>query len=501
MPNWVLPTLSEILAGRERLREIMASNSTDGNPSKLNVKAKRQWRGAIAALHSLLQPIDETSDICPINGLILSGPLPFLSDRALATNFVNWLFTPDAFSSATMQFQLPPAAETVTKPQLEETLLGSQIAATFLILPNDPLKTEKFCLVLTAKFSLVMVLGETTLGESIFQFSFAPEVLEKAWQSLRSRALLTGNSVQLQKLDACYKQFTPKQPDYQTVMQFTQLLLQYMPETQEALSAPESYRIRKKIDPSTNSNTSQTAPRETSQFTDRQDVELLQAIAHEVKTPLATIRTFTRLLLKRRDLPEKALEHLKKIDRECSEQIDRFSLIFRAVELETSEVKNDKMPLTTTCLSQVFQQSIPRWQKQANRRNLTLDVALPPTMPAVISDPTMLDQVMTGLIENFTSSLPTGSHVQVQVLPAGNQLKVQFESQSQTDRRGDQATDNKMKPTMKSLGQMLMFQPETGNLSLNMKVTKNLFQAIGGKLIVRQRPQQGQVLTIFLPLN
>jgi len=37
---------------------------------------------------------------------------------------------------------------------------------------------------------------------------------------------------------------------------------------------------------------------------------------------------------------------------------------------------------------------------------------------------------------------------------------------------------------------MLMFQPETGNISLNLTATKHLFQAIGGKLIVRQRPQQ-----------
>jgi hypothetical protein len=53
----------------------------------------------------------------------------------------------------------------------------------------------------------------------------------------------------------------------------------------------------------------------------------------------------------------------------------------------------------------------------------------------------------------------------------------------------------------KSIGQMLMVQPETGNLSLNLSATKNLFQALGGKLIVKQRPQQGEVLTIFLPLD
>jgi signal transduction histidine kinase len=46
-----------------------------------------------------------------------------------------------------------------------------------------------------------------------------------------------------------------------------------------------------------------------------------------------------------------------------------------------------------------------------------------------------------------------------------------------------------------------MFQPETGSLSLNLNVTKHLFQALGGKLIVRQRPQAGEVMTIFLPLE
>jgi hypothetical protein len=54
---------------------------------------------------------------------------------------------------------------------------------------------------------------------------------------------------------------------------------------------------------------------------------------------------------------------------------------------------------------------------------------------------------------------------------------------------------------IKSIGQLLMFQPETGSLSLNLNVTKHLFQVLGGKLIVRQRPQEGEVMTIFLPLE
>jgi K+-sensing histidine kinase KdpD len=104
-----------------------------------------------------------------------------------------------------------------------------------------------------------------------------------------------------------------------------------------------------------------------------------------------------------------------------------------------------------------------------------------------------LDQVLTNVIQNFTSTLPTGSHVQVEVTPAGSQLKLQLVSETA------QACSS-LSP-FKALGQVLMFQPETGNLSLNLSVTKNLFEAIGGKLLIRQRPKQGNVMTIFLPIR
>ena len=229
-------------------------------------------------------------------------------------------------------------------------------------------------------------------------------------------------------------------------------------------------------------------------------MELLKAFAHEVRTPLTTIRTLTRLLLKRRDLATDVSKRLEIIDHECTEQIDRMELLFRAAELETSTLKHKSAHLTAMSLAQVLHQSIPRWQKQASRRNLTLDVVLPQQLPTVVSDPIMLVQVLTGLIENFTRSLPAGSHIQVQVIPAGNQLKLQLLPQSQPG-ESDTKEHIPVPPIRKSLGQMLMFQPETGNISLNLTATKHLFQAIGGKLIVRQRPQQGEVLTIFLPMD
>jgi hypothetical protein len=111
----------------------------------------------------------------------------------------------------------------------------------------------------------------------------------------------------------------------------------------------------------------------------KQDVELLQAFAHEVRTPLTTIRTMTRLLLRQKNLPENAIKRLKIIDHECTEQIDRMELLFQAAELETCNIDRSvtKTPLTATSLDQVLHQNIPRWQETASKRNLTLELVLP----------------------------------------------------------------------------------------------------------------------------
>jgi hypothetical protein len=77
-------------------------------------------------------------------------------------------------------------------------------------------------------------------------------------------------------------------------------------------------------------------------------------------------------------------------------------------------------------------------------------------------------------------------------------MKLQFQSQPDPESNDNSSNSGNFScSTLKSLGQLLMFQPETGSLSLNLSVTKHLFQALGGKLIVRQRPQEGEVMTIF----
>ncbi|MGK7931347.1 MAG: sensor histidine kinase, partial [Microcystaceae cyanobacterium] len=337
-----------------------------------------------------------------------------------------------------------------------------------------------FCLVFTSKFCLLMILGEDSQGNTHFHFSFEPNLSQQAWKLLRSRLQLTHHP-QLSYLDELIGRINSPDPDYRLVIEFSRQLLHHLPE----IPSPSGVHSQPMKSVETIVQDVSNPEKSTS------DVELLQALTHEVRTPLTTIRTMTQLLLKRGKLTPQMQKCLEVIDQECTEQIDRMELIFHATELETPCQSKKTVQLVPISLEQILTHSIPRWQKQAQRRNIKLDVKIPPSLPQIVSDVSRLDQILGGLMEKITRNLPSGGKVQIQVSTAGNQLKLEVSSLS-----------NYFNNPFKALGQLLLFQPDTGSLCLNLDVTKNLFQALGGKLIVRQKPsQKGEIFTIFLPLK
>ncbi len=476
--KWILPSLKEILA---------SSQVTEAECSL--PKARQQWRTALSATEELL--LNSLSLVAPdtTQGLVLSAPAPVLCERVLNRCLQTVTFTAKPFNPlALMPFQMKSDRSSSDQNFADESVLP--------LLNADPLSKEQFCLVFTEKFSLIIVLAEVDGNKGKFLFSFDPEVIEKVWQALTGRVMLINPDL-FKSLDELVQKYPPVAPDYRIVMQFSQLLLAKYPEPEDKgtkLHCSRTGEAKSKVEEVDYSDNYSTSP--SAKHPSRSDVELLQAFAHEVRTPLTTIRTTTRLLLKQKDLPAKVLKRLQSIDRECTEQIDRMELLFRAAELETSSTVNSPgSVLTPMCLEQMLQSCIPRWQQAATRRNLTLDVILPQQLPTVVTNPNMLDRVLTGLMENLTRNLPAGSHIQVQVIQAGDRLKLQLLPNAPFDR------STSTQPIRKAIGQLLTFVPETGTISLNLAATKHLFQAIGGKLIVRERPQYGEVITIYLPLE
>ena len=226
------------------------------------------------------------------------------------------------------------------------------------------------------------------------------------------------------------------------------------------------------------------------------ELALLEALTHEVRTPLATIRTLIRSLLRRRDLPPVVRQRLEQIDGECSEQIDRFGLIFLAAELQREPA--DERPLAAselarTDLSQLLRQLEDLWRRQLARRGLELTLLIHGDLPPVLSDPTRLETMLGGLIDRFSRGLPPGSEVRLSLRPAGSRLKLRISS---TDPDGVTGAASQEGAGGERVGPVLSWNPATGSLQLSRQATQRLFHRLGGRLTERG----GSNLTVFFPV-
>ena len=220
------------------------------------------------------------------------------------------------------------------------------------------------------------------------------------------------------------------------------------------------------------------------------ELALLEALTHEVRTPLATIRTLIRSLLRRSDLPDLVRQRLQQIDGECSEQIDRFGLIFLAAELQRQPAETGDQHLARTDLAQLLVRLEPLWRQQLQRRSLALELRAAADLPPVLSDPARLETVLGGLVDRFSRGLPAGAVVALSLRPAGARLKLRLSASA--DAPGAEQPGG----GAERVGPVLSWNPGTGSLQLSRQATQRLFHSLGGRLAERS----GNALTVFFPV-
>jgi hypothetical protein len=261
--KWYLPTLSEIVALGEMTQDRgvgqggikqEGSGAEAGqagtawqfrSPAQQQLRAEREWSGAIAALKQLLQQTLEFNQLgarrsgkadkpaAVTQGIVLSGPFPILDQPDLLSNFAAWTFT--VGTPGEMPVQLLPCAS------LEGTMTNVPIP-TLPLLSSDPLAAEQFCLAITETFGVILVLGETTEGEPTFLFSFDPDVVQQTWRSLQARLRMAAPYA-LPPLEGLMEKFVPKAPDYRLVSQFSRLMLAALPQPSDLEGKPAAHAV------------------------------------------------------------------------------------------------------------------------------------------------------------------------------------------------------------------------------------------------------------------
>ncbi len=221
------------------------------------------------------------------------------------------------------------------------------------------------------------------------------------------------------------------------------------------------------------------------------EAKLLQAISHEVRTPLATIRTLISSTLRKYNMDESMRNRLIQIDNECNEQIDRFGLIFNAAELVSNNISPPNQ-LARINLGEILFKLEPIWDKQLKRRGISLKIDIPKQLPEIFSDSEKLELMLRGLIDKNTRGLREGSSLILELQPAGQKLKLQLKVKKFD--RGKNEIGNKDHGS--DISPVLNWNPQTGSLQLSQIATQKLLASLGGH--VTQRRDTG--LTVFFPI-
>lgn len=429
----------------EELRQELAAPVPPGRGDEEG--ARRQWWAALAVLQDTL--LEQPSP----HGLWLAAPLPALYEPTLLQRFQGWVWTPPAPSGLRPEL---PGKGAGLNPKIWQLAL------------KEADGTDPLLVLITAKLQVALALfGEPQRRQLIV--SFDHKLLAQLLQRLGAR-LGEDNPVAAIDLKQKLEKLGPLQNSARAAELFWPRLAERL-----AAAAPGLTLIAAPKGPP--------APPGAAD-----QLGLLEALAHEVRTPLATIRTLIRSLLRRQDLPAVAENRLRQIDAECSEQIDRFGLIFYAAEAQR-QPQGERL-LARTDLEALLLQLQPGWESQLQRRDLQLDLRIETGLPAVMSDAALLEKMLAGLMDRFSRNFPSGVRVKVELQAAGDKLKLRFSgSHNPGEDQAEPAPEAR-------IGPVLTWDPGTGGLQLSPQATQQLFASLGGRFTERR----GNSLTLYLPI-
>jgi signal transduction histidine kinase len=224
--------------------------------------------------------------------------------------------------------------------------------------------------------------------------------------------------------------------------------------------------------------------------------QFLAVVAHELRTPLATLTLLVDCLLMALHphsptepgdvvVQKRQLVMLKR-------QVDRLTTLVVEM-LDVSRITGDGLQLSVgpVDLRDVVRQVLDRFDLEIQRRHVTLTVNAPDPAPG-IWDAARIDQVITNLISNALK-YGAGRPIEVSVRVEASQAVVVVRD------HGIGIPDEEQSKIFGPFAPVLAATHHAG-LGLSLWMAQQIVQASGGGIKVDSRPGQGSTFTVELPL-
>jgi len=153
---------------------------------------------------------------------------------------------------------------------------------------------------------------------------------------------------------------------------------------------------------------------------DVQRAALLRSVSHDLRTPLAAIRAVVSDLRDGVPYAASARQELLELVADEAERLDR--LVQNLLSMSRIEAGSLQPERQAVPVDELLDNRVHRLARLL--RNTTVTVNADPGLPLVIADYTMVEQVVTNLLENATRQSPPGSAVVVGARARGDIIEV-----------------------------------------------------------------------------
>jgi signal transduction histidine kinase/CheY-like chemotaxis protein len=226
---------------------------------------------------------------------------------------------------------------------------------------------------------------------------------------------------------------------------------------------------------------------------DRRKDEFLATLSHELRNPLAPIRTAAKIIAS----PQLAPDQLQRAQMIIERQVTHMALLLDDL-LDIARITQGKLRLKKerVALSNVMDAAIEAARPRLDGKNHHLSVSLPAEAISLDADPLRLAQILSNLLINAAKYSNAGSHIEVQATRQADTLSVSV-------------TDNGIGLAQESIGGIFeMFSQveevegrSEGGLGIGLALVRGLAELHGGTVEARSAGLgQGSEFTLRLPV-
>jgi signal transduction histidine kinase len=246
---------------------------------------------------------------------------------------------------------------------------------------------------------------------------------------------------------------------------------------------------------------------------DRMKSTFTLTVAHELRAPVAAIQSYLRLILDGYIPPENQRMYLERAERRALAQLDLITDL-----LDLAYLQDPDRPVSTepVQLEQVLAEVADSMAAAAEEKEIHVEIAVSPGLPAVNMSPQHAKQLWTNLVSNAIKYTPQGGQVYVSLtredVPAGEAATTAEPIVGATGAAGQlvgSVRDTGIGIAADELGLIFeeFFRTKASKAhtqmgtGLGLTIVKRVLEAYGGTISVESTPGEGSCFTFTLPIR